>query len=127
MPPVNPDRLVISLFAPLAAAPRFVRAPDAVVAPVPPCNTAMVSAFHVPVAIVPRVVMDVWPGQVDAILTPLALVDRLVMSLLAPLAAAPRFVRAPDAVVAPVPPYKTAMVSPCHVPVAIVPRVVMDV
>ena len=33
---VNPVRLVISLFAPEAAAPRFERAPEAVVAPVPP-------------------------------------------------------------------------------------------
>ena len=54
-----PDKLVISLFAPLAAAPKLVRAPDAVVAPVPPCATAIVVAFHVPVTIVPKVVMDV--------------------------------------------------------------------
>ena len=33
---VKPVRLVMSLFAPDAAAPRLVRAPEAVVAPVPP-------------------------------------------------------------------------------------------
>lgn len=36
---VRPDRLVISELAPEPAAPRFVRAPTAVVAPVPPLAT----------------------------------------------------------------------------------------
>jgi hypothetical protein len=71
--------LVISEFAPLAAAPKFVRAPPAVVEPVPP-----------------------WP-TLRAVVRPV----RLVMSELAPVAAAPRLVRAPAAEVDPVPPLPT--------------------
>ena len=44
MPPVMPDRDVMSLLAPEAAAPRLVRAPDAVVAPVPPFKMFSVPA-----------------------------------------------------------------------------------
>jgi hypothetical protein len=39
---VRPESDVISKFAPLAATPRLVRAPEAVVAPVPPLATATV-------------------------------------------------------------------------------------
>ena len=77
----------MSLFAPLAAAPRLVLAAVLEVAPVPPW--AMVSAVVRP--------------------------ERLVMSLFAPLAAAPRFVRAAEAVVAPVPPYPMALVATADV------------
>ena len=56
--------------------PKLVLAPEAVVAPVPPCN------------------ID------NAVVSP----ERLVISLFAPLAAAPKLVLAPEAVVAPVPP-----------------------
>ncbi len=41
--------------------------------------------------------------------------------------AAPKFVRAAGAVVAPVPPYVTPTAVPCQVPVVIVPTVVSDV
>ena len=77
---VRPERLVMSLLAPLAAAPMLPRAPLAVVAPVPP-----------------------WV-KLKAVVRP----DREVMSELAPLAAAPRLLRAPDALLAPVPPSITA-------------------
>jgi len=45
---VKPERLVILEFAPDSAAPKFVRAPAAVVAPVPPFETlsAFVSVSH---------------------------------------------------------------------------------
>ncbi len=69
----------MSELAPLAAAPRALRAAEAVVEPVPPCATE------------------------SAVVKPLS--D--VMSLLAPLAAAPRAVRAAAAVAAPVPPLAT--------------------
>ena len=45
------------------------------------------------------------------------------MSLLAPDAAAPRFVRAVGALDAPVPPYNTATGVPCQVPPVMVPSV----
>lgn len=73
---VRPVNDVMSEFAPDAAAPKFVRAPAAVVALVPP-----------------------WPTLIAVVKPP-----KLVMSVLAPDAAAPRFVRAPAAVVAEVPP-----------------------
>src|SRR5262245_13759424 len=69
----------MSELAPLAAAPRLVRAPAAVAAPVPPCATEI----------------GVRSPRSD------------VMSALAPLAAAPRLVRAPPAVADPVPPFAT--------------------
>ena len=47
-----------------------------------------------------------------------------VKALLSPVPAADRFVRALDAVVAPVPPYATATAVACHVPVPIVPTLV---
>ena len=58
------ERDVMSLFAPLAAAARLVRASAAVVAPVPPLLTVIVEAFHVPVVMVPRVVTLALP-EVD--------------------------------------------------------------
>src|SRR5439155_4696415 len=73
---------VMSEFAPLTAALRLERAPEAELAPVPPWATD------------------------NAVVRP----DREVMSEFAPLAAVPRFVRAPEAVVAPVPPLATATV-----------------
>ncbi len=76
---VSPVKLVMSLLAPEAAAPRLVRAFGAVVAPVPP-----------------------WPTD-SAVVRLL----RLVISLLAPDAAAPKLVRAFGALVAPVPPFAT--------------------
>jgi len=42
------------------------KAPFAVVAPVPPFAMAIVVPFHVPVEIVPRVVVDVLPVYVSA-------------------------------------------------------------
>ena len=76
------DNDVMSVFAPEAAAPRFVRAAAAIVAPVPPCPSDKA---------VVRPVSD-------------------VMSALEPDEAAPRFVRAIAAVVAPVPPCATVSV-----------------
>ena len=71
--------LMMNRFAPSVVAPKFVRAPEAVVAPDPPCAT------------------------LSAVVNPVS----EVMSELAPLAAALRFALAPDAVVAPVPPEAT--------------------
>jgi hypothetical protein len=48
------------------------------------------------------------------------------MSLLAPDAAAPRFVRALGALDAPVPPYSTATGVPCHTPEDIVAKLAVE-
>ena len=62
---VKPVRLVISLFAPDAAAPKAVRAPDAVVAPVPPYVIAIAVPFHVPDVIVVKLALPVAVNAVN--------------------------------------------------------------
>ena len=54
----------VNKFPPTVVAPRLVRAPAAVVAPVPPLATAMAVPFQVPLVIVPKVVMLLLPAQV---------------------------------------------------------------
>ena len=75
-------KVVMSLLVPDDAADKLVLAPDAVVAPVPPCATD------------------------SAVVKPV----KEVISLFAPDAAAPRFVRALEATEAPVPPLETCSV-----------------
>lgn len=48
--------------------PRFVLAPAAVVAPVPPLAKAIVVAFHVPTVSVPTPVMPVYDPDIRAVL-----------------------------------------------------------
>ena len=48
--------------------PRFVLAPAAVVAPVPPFATAIAVAFHVPTVRVPTPVMPVYDPDIRAVL-----------------------------------------------------------
>ena len=48
--------------------PRFVLAPAAVVAPVPPFATAIAVAFHVPTVSVPTPVMPVYDPDIRAVL-----------------------------------------------------------
>ena len=112
---VNPVIEVMSEFAPLAAAPSAVRAAEVVVAPVPPfaigsapvtsevrSTFAAVNAFvPFPRTIPVRVVAPVPPwATLNAVVNPVS----EVISEFAPLDAALKFVRAPDAVVEPVPP-----------------------
>ena len=96
--PLAGFRDVMSVFAPLAAAPRLVRAPAAAVAPVPPCVT---------VRAVVRPVIDVM-----SLFAPLAAAAMAVraaavvaaVNTVEPMPVAPRLVRADAAEVAPVPP-----------------------
>ena len=67
-----PDMLVMSLLAPEAAAPKLVRAPPAVVAPVPPLATASVPASVIvpePVIGPPEVVRPVVPPDTSTEVT----------------------------------------------------------
>ena len=100
---VRPERLVMSLFAPDDAALRLARAPEAVVAPVPPYRTATGVPFHVPLAIV---------AKFD------------VLDALRPVNAPELGVDRPIGVPSIVPPVMATVLAFC---VAIVPRPVTDV
>ena len=100
---VKPDRLVMSLFAPDDAALRLARAPDAVVAPVPPYRTAMGVPFHVPLEMVAR---EADPDALRLVKAPVLGVDE------------------PIGVPSMLPPVMATVLAFC---VAIVPRPVTDV
>ena len=70
IPPVTPVIDVMSEFAPEAAAPKLERAPEAVVAPVPPLSTSSVPAS----VIVPDVVIGP-PVAVKPVVPPETLTD----------------------------------------------------
>jgi len=92
---------VMSAFEPLAAAPRFVRAPPAVVEPVPPCAT---------VKAVVRPVIDVMSEFAPAAAAEMverALAAVAAVKSAAPMPVAPKLVRAEVGLFAPVPPCNT--------------------
>jgi hypothetical protein len=64
MPVMEPPVMAMALEFCVATvpSPSAVRAPDAVVLPVPPSAIAIVVPFHVPVMIVPSVVIVAWPA-----------------------------------------------------------------
>ena len=92
---------VMSAFEPLAAAPRFVRAPPAVVEPVPPCAT--VRAVVRPVSDV----MSLFAPAAAAEMVDRALAAEAAVKSAAPMPVAPKLVRAEVALFAPVPPCST--------------------
>ena len=92
---------VMSAFEPLAAAPRLVRAPPAVVEPVPPCAT--VSAVVRPVIDV----MSLLAPEAAAAMVERALEEEAAVKRAEPMPVAPRLVRADGALFAPVPPCST--------------------
>lgn len=101
----------VNTLAPTVVAPKLVRAPDAVVEPVPPLATG-----SVPETCVVRLTPESAPPRVsdpDDVTEPVS-----VIPLTVPVPAtdvtvpAPRFVRAAAALVAPVPPFATASVPP---------------
>ena len=99
------------------ASPRLVRAVPASDAPVPPCATATSVAAHVPVVIVPTVVIESSPVYVP----PATAASVALYACTSVPIASPRLVRAVPASDAPVPPCATATSVAAHVPVVIVP------
>lgn len=91
-------KAVMSAFEPLAAALRFVRAPPAVVEPVPPCATD--NAVVRPVSDV----MSEFAPDAAAEMVERALADVAAVNSAEPIPVAPRLVRAEVALLAPVPP-----------------------
>jgi hypothetical protein len=76
----------VNRLPPTVVAPKLVRAPLAVVAPVPPLATAIAVPFQTPLLIVPKVVMLLLPAQVlravfSTLARPTLLLARLVIQV----------------------------------------------
>ena len=114
---VNPVRDVMSLFAPEPAAPRVSLAPEALVAPVPPCAIASVP----PTVSVPDVVIGE-PVKVSPVVPPDAATD---VTVPAPAVDAIVIEPVPFVIEMPVPAVKVALVNvlPALLPMSNCPSV----
>lgn len=124
---------VPSIAAEIAEVPFPLRTPVKDVAPVPPKLTPIVEAFHVPVVIVPTDAK--LERDVTALFTRVPEVGKVTLVVpetVRVVEKAPEIVKFPpivmvlDPLLTPVPPKVGLITVPFHVPVDIVPRVVIE-